>query len=150
MNTRNSAHALTLNDIHDFRNALDELKLAYEEYRALQETEHAHLSRRGSIAEWNLIVRKKDKAMQKAHTIERQMDPIRYRWQQMGPDRQKSEFTSVRESLSLLQSLLTRILTCDRMNEVLLYNGGYLQSVVAYRSSSEAREKAESKTKRKS
>jgi len=126
---------MTTGETREFIEALDQLQSAYENYRQLQEQEHGHLSRRGSIAEWNIMIRQKLEAQQAARMIERRMEPVKQRWQQMGQERRQPGFAAVREKLGQLQGLLTRILTCDRMNETLLYSGGYLQSVVAYRSS---------------
>jgi hypothetical protein len=121
-------------EIEHFISLLDQLRNSHENYRLLQEQEHSHLSRRGSMSEWNTLVRKKDAALQEARSIEKKMSLNRQRWQQLGENRTQPQYAPIREKLSQLQTLLTRNLTCDRMNEVLLYNGGYLQSVVAYRS----------------
>jgi hypothetical protein len=121
--------------VQEFIKTLDALQQAHERYRLLQEQEHAHLSRKGAISEWNVIVRKKDTVMSEVKDIEKKMAASRDLWQKLGEKRSRPEFNFIRDKISQLQSLLTRILTCDRMNEVLLYNGGYLQSVVAYRSS---------------
>jgi len=134
---------MTTNEIQDFVDALEKLQNTYDHYRMIQEQEHAHLNRRGSIAEWNIMVREKLQAQQLAEMIEKRTKVVRQRWQQMGTRRSHPDFAVVREKLSQLQALLTRILTCERMNEVLLYNGGYLQSVVAYRSRKNAGETSE-------
>jgi hypothetical protein len=120
--------------LQEFVKTLDTLQQTHEKYRLLQEQEHAHLSRRGAISEWNEIVNKKDTLIKEAKEIEKKMSPFRELWQRLGEKRSHPQFNFVREKISQLQALLTRILTCDRMNEVLLYNGGYLQSVMAYRS----------------
>ncbi|MBI4028127.1 MAG: hypothetical protein HY360_24295 [Verrucomicrobia bacterium] len=127
---------MTPQEIQEFFNAIENLRVAYEKYRAIQEQEHAHLSRRGPIAEWNILVRQKHVALQEARGLEHAMSGWKQRWQAMGDARQRPEFAPVRTKLSQLQTLLTRILTCDRMNESLLYSAGYLQSVIAHRSAS--------------
>lgn len=131
---------MTASEIQELITSLENLRNAYEAYRSIQEQEHSHLSRRCSIAEWNVLIRQKQLALQNARTIAHESAALRQRWQDMGKARIRPEFSSVREKLSQVQTLLTRILTCDRMNETLLYNGGYLQSVVAYRSVSMTKE----------
>ncbi len=124
---------MTPKEIQECLNELDNLQGAYEKYRAIQEQEHTHLSRRGSIDGWNIMVRQKHLALQEARTLEQAFAVWRQRWQELGDKRRRKEFAAIREKLSKLQALLTRILTCDRMNETLLYSAGYLQSVIAHR-----------------
>lgn len=125
---------MTAHEIEELIEGLENLRKAYEEYREIQEQEHSQLTKRCSIAEWNILVRKKHAALQTARAIALQNASLKQNWLKMGDSRSRPEYSLVREKLSQLQTLLTRILTCDRMNETLLYNGGYLQSVVAYRS----------------
>ncbi len=125
---------MTAHEIEEFLGGLENLRKAYEEYREIQEQEHSQLTRRCSIAEWNILVRKKHTILQTARTIALQSSLHKQNWLKMGDARSHPDYSPVREKLAQLQTLLTRILTCDRMNETLLYNGGYLQSVVAYRS----------------
>lgn len=139
---------MTSQEIQEFSQALEVLKDAYEKYRTIQEQEHAHLNRRGSIVEWNDLVRKKHSALQTAKELEKKISSLQRRWKELGDRRHHPSFLPVRERFSQLQALLTRILTCDRMNETLLYNGGYLQSVVAYRSMSMTHPENEAQTKR--
>jgi hypothetical protein len=129
---------MTAIEVQEFSNALDVLRDAYEKYRVIQEQEHAHLNRRGSIVEWNVLVRQKQIALQVVKDLENKSARLRQCWKDLGDQRKHPSHLAVRDKLSQLQALLTRILTCDRMNEALLYNGGYLQSVVAYRSVSMA------------
>lgn len=117
-----------------FSNTLDDLLEAYDCYRVLQEREHSHLSRRGPIAEWNLLVRRRNVAAEAARNLEASMADLFQSWHALDAERTRNEFAGIREKLSRLQSLLMRILTCERMNESLLYSQGYMQSVVAYRS----------------
>lgn len=128
---------MTSQEAQDYGLYLSKILESYEEYRACQEQEHAHLARRGAIAEWNNIVRRKKQAYQNAQMLDSKTQYYKERWKALGQARSKAEFAFVREKLSQLQNLLTRILTCDRMNETLLYHGGYLQAVVAYRGSKE-------------
>jgi hypothetical protein len=125
---------MTSSEIHDFQEQLRVLISHYEEYRMAQEKEHALLSRRGPINEWNILVRQKNDSRRQADLIEKRLAGARKRWLELGDLRRNPEFSAIRELLASLQALVTRILTCDRMNETLLYHGGYLQSVVAYRS----------------
>jgi len=129
---------MTSQQAQDFANVLESLRDAYEKYRTLQEQEHAHLNRKGAIAEWNVLVRQKHLALKAAKDMASAANHLQQQWQSLGDRRSRPEYKAVREKLSQLQALLTRILTCDRMNETLLYHGGYLQSVVAYRSASMA------------
>ena len=62
---------MNTNEIQDFVDALEKLQNAYDHYRMIQEQEHAHLNRRGSIAEWNIMVREKLQAQQLAEMIEK-------------------------------------------------------------------------------
>jgi hypothetical protein len=126
---------MTPQESKDFAYYLGKLCEMYEEYRSFQEQEHAHLSRRGAISVWSNLVRQKNQAFQNAQAIDSKISHFRQKWAKMGNTRANGDFATVRERLSQLQALLTRILTCDRMNEALLYNGGYLQAVVAYRGS---------------
>jgi hypothetical protein len=128
---------MTTQESKDFTFYLGKLCEAYEEYRTFQEQEHAHLSRRGAISEWSGYVRKKNEAFLNAKVIDAKTTSFRQKWAQLGMTRSRADYSTVREKLAQLQNLLTRILTCDRMNETLLYNGGYLQAVVAYRGSKE-------------
>jgi hypothetical protein len=121
-------------EILEMSEALDKIRTGYEKYRQFQEQEHAHLSSRGSVAEWNILVRQKQQALQGVLNLSSTFDVYKKAWQALGSERHQPEYAALREKITHLQSLLTRILTCDRMNEVLLYNGGYLQSVVAFRS----------------
>ena len=121
-------------EITEMSKGLDEIRAGYEKYRQFQEQEHAHLSHRGSVAEWNVLVRQKHLALQSTLQLSAAFDNVKKKWQALGEKRNEPQYQEIREKIAQLQSLLTRILTCDRMNEVLLYNGGYLQSVVAYRS----------------
>jgi hypothetical protein len=125
---------MTPQEVQLFQQTLERLQSAYEAYRRLQEQEHAHLNQRGSIVEWNILVRQKQIALQTADDLSQQIAPLKQKWQALGEARRRPEYANVRTTLEQLQPLLTRILTCDRMNETLLYNGGYLQSVVAHRS----------------
>jgi hypothetical protein len=128
---------MTPQESKDFTFYLTKLYEAYEEYRSFQEQEHAHLSRRGAISEWSSLVRRKHQAYQNAQMVDAKVNPFRQKWMQLGTSRSRADYSIIREKLSQLQTLLTRVLSCDRMNETLLYNGGYLQAVVAYRSSVE-------------
>ncbi|MDD2710500.1 MAG: hypothetical protein PHV34_21180 [Verrucomicrobiae bacterium] len=129
---------MTPQETQDFILQLETLRDAYEKYREIQEQEHALLSRRGPIVEWNILVRQKNLAMQTVHGIENRQAHLKQRWQNLGDLRQRPEYGAVRERLSQLQAQLTRVLTCERMIESLLYSGGYLQSVIAHRTASEA------------
>jgi hypothetical protein len=122
-------------ECQEFVTYLEIVREAYDQYRETQEREHAHLSRRGSIVEWNILVRQKQVAIQKVENAEHRLASRKQQWINLGTQRSRAEYSAVREKISQLQLLLTRILTCDRMIESLLYSGGYLQSVTAYRSS---------------
>ncbi len=121
-------------EIAEMATALDDILASYEKYRLFQEQEHAHLTVRGSVAEWNVLVRQKHLALQKSQHLSLAFENFKKQWHLLGEQRNQPQYRAIRDKIAQIQGLLTRILTCDRMNEVLLYNGGYLQSVVAYRS----------------
>ena len=116
-----------------FGHSLQELYESYDCYRVLQEQEHALLSRRAQINEWNQVVRKKNIALTAAKNMEDSMAVMFKNWTALGGSRLGAPYVEVRSQLAKLQSLLMRILNCDRMNESLLYNQGYIQSISAYR-----------------
>src|SRR5438552_1187578 len=110
---------MTSFEIEEFLTLLEKLYNAYEQYRLIQEQEHAQLNRRCSIAEWNLLVRQKQLALQAVRPLVQENARLKNGWLSLGEDRLRPEFLKVREKLAQIQALLTRILTCDRMNETL-------------------------------